>query len=368
LPLWGRLAATILTVAIAVAGMERAARSYRISTELRELGSLTDQARASETEGRVGDALAELEAALAMAGEMRPPPPGLDDLRRWRADLSVRDTRARLAAVEAAGDRIKPPLAVGEAMTLLALAERDEALTGLVPSIRATLEKQLERWTVADAVEARRALDAGQDARALDLCRRMYDSAQDLPTPSRKRVEAEAAGLAGEAISRSGTIIEPVRGTFTLGTPSSYSQPVLEPLNEALRRQGFVPRPPKSPWDDLWESRSPFRVTLEVDERQNGAYLESPNRVSRIEARMEIRRGDVVVWTDRSQGRTQVPLPKAPAYMASRLAVSARRSAEFERMLYENARDAVSERVRNALLSLPESPSRRAATATAGAL
>lgn len=365
LPLWGRLATATLCLAILVAATHRTVRSHHDASEARVLARMVDSVRASEELGNTGDALAELEAALVIARGMRRPADGLDELRRWRTRLSVRDVQARLAAIESAENQIDPATGVGEALTLLARAEKDHALTGLVPQIDRTLARHRRRLVSAKAAEARRLIDQGSDARALELCREMREHAQGLANNDRERVEAAAQAMAGELILRSGIVVEPVRGNFTLGSPESYQRTLIEPLTESLRDRGYLPQPPRTPWGGLWESLAPFRATFVVRETQDATYLGSPNRVSRIDGFLDIRRGDALVWSDRSQGKTRTPLPKAPAYIASRLAVSNHRSPEFERLLYDDARESLADRLRNTFRNIPERPATRPLGTTA---
>ena len=124
-------------------------------------------------------------------------------------------------------------------------------------------------------------------------------------------------------------------------------------LESALRVRGYLPRPVDSLWDDLWNSLAPFHVTLSVIEVQNDVYLQSPNRLSQIEAKLSVVSQGQMVWSDTFKEKTHVPLPKISAYQASRLAVSDHRSVEFERVLYENARENLRERLALSHRNLP---------------
>ena len=73
----------------------------------------------------------------------------------------------------------------------------------------------------------------------------------------------------------------------------------------------------------------------------------------KIEAKLSVVSQGQVVWSDTFKEKTHVPLPKISAYQASRLAVSDHRSAEFERVLYENARENLRERLALSLRNLP---------------
>ena len=58
-----------------------------------------------------------------------------------------------------------------------------------------------------------------------------------------------------------------------------------------------------------------------------------------IEATLTLSRDGRAVWFEKTVSRTHVPLPGLPAYQASRNSVGTRRGPEFERLLYEDARD-----------------------------
>ena len=53
-----------------------------------------------------------------------------------------------------------------------------------------------------------------------------------------------------------------------------------------------------------------------------------------------------MIWQTSPTARSTVPLPKLPAYLSSRLAISPERSEEFERLLYDNARGQIDDKFR----------------------
>jgi hypothetical protein len=83
--------------------------------------------------------------------------------------------------------------------------------------------------------------------------------------------------------------------------------------------------------------------------------LSSENRVTRIVARLALTSRDDQKWHTSPTARTTVPLPHLTAYEASRLA-SAKRSEEAERLLYNNARGQIDEKVSYALTYMPAWP------------
>ena len=108
--------------------------------------------------------------------------------------------------------------------------------------------------------------------------------------------------------------------------------------SDALRKAGYLPRPTTPSWDDLWSTLAPCHLTVEVRERQDDTYLQSLNRLSQLESSVTLSVRGQKVWHETHNARTQIPMPGLSAYQASRLAVGSHRSPEFERLLYENAR------------------------------
>jgi hypothetical protein len=359
LPAWSRAGVVVLSVAIVIAMGTRLVVARVKSAKWEAVARLVESSRCSARSGRLDSALAELEAALIQAGQIKPPPPELDDLKRERDALAVREAEARLAALASAQADADPGRAVGQALTLQARVVRDPALLVLESSILAALERHRLRWAEADSAEARKAFEAGQVARAMELTERQYRTAAELNPEPRRRLQNDATGLARELIARHGTIFEPVRGQFTLGTPESYTSQIRPALFDALRSRGYLPRPVQACWGELWAGLAPFRVSFEVNEQHDDTYFQSPNRVSLIDTRFAIARKDAssAHWQERPRARTAIPVPGLPAYQASRMAVSAHRSQEFERVLYENARTNLLDRLHTLFRNLPPCPS-----------
>lgn len=352
-PLWAKGAVTLLAVAIALAATRRVVLSHREKAESAAVARLVESSREAETSGRLGEALAAMEGALAEAGVLNPRPADLDELRSRRDRLARREAEAQLAALDAGPPAEDPGRRVGRALTLLARVGKDEALDGLEPSVRSTLERLRTLWAEADAGAAEAAFNAGRPAAALVLCQRLDATAGELPREPRRFWQIRATELARRVIARHGVIIESPRGQFTFGTPAAYSR-LLDPLlKDALRGAGYLPRPAGSLWDDLWTAETPFRVTLHVKERQTETYLSSRNQVSALDATVTLSDRGRTLWFAAPVAQTRVPLPGLPAYQASRFSLSTHRSPEFERLLYENARDALVQQLGSAVHVLP---------------
>lgn len=360
LPAWAWLAFTMLTAAIALAGASRAVRSRWRSAECEALAGLVQSSQQAESAGRLDEALSALEGALTIALRTTPPPTNLDSLLEHRDRLSRQEAESSLLALEASKIPLDPAHAVGLALTLQARSHKDPALSTVTDRIAATLAKLRLAWVVAEADEARSANIAGQPDKALALAEHFHYNADNLLNPHRARWQAEAAEIAGQVIARHGTLVEPIRGQFTLGSPAAYAPLINPPLLETLKNRGYLPRPPSPLWSELWSSLAPYKVTLEINERFEDTYLSSQSRLSDLDAHLVLSRQGINHWGEAPRARTQVPLPGLSAYQASRLSVGDRRSAEAERLLYENARTNLIERLdynlRNIPPCLPKNP------------
>jgi hypothetical protein len=346
----------LLALAIVVAGGSRLVRSRRHSAKSGEITRLLESSRSAELAGRFGEALYEMEGALSIARALTPPPADLAALARHRDELSLLDAKWQLGALASgpAGDRCEPARAVGIALTLLARSSKDPALSGLVPAIETELDRHRVRWAEADYDAASHALAAGDPARAIEHCKHMYSTADSLAAPSRRRLVEEATALAGRIIDGHGVVILPPKGHFTLGSPKVYSELINPAIITALRGAGYLSKTADTVWDDIWNTRAPYRVTLEVTERQDAEYLSSPSRLSRIDAKLTLWRKQLPIWSESPNASTQVPLPGLPAYLASRVAATDKRSPECERLLYEDARANLIGRLAYNLRHVPE--------------
>ncbi|MFO0909327.1 MAG: hypothetical protein U0794_13410 [Isosphaeraceae bacterium] len=358
LPIWARVSATFLSMALVLAVAWRLV-NWRIHTAGENvLEQLVASSIEAERSGRLSEALLDMQAVIARAERMNPPPYQLAEHRERRDALARREVEAQLAQLNAVpGPGFDPAVSVGQALTLEARASKDPALIGLQPAIEATLNQLRRRWIAADTAESTRAFEDGRSDRAMELCERRYRTADALPAAEAKAAQSEAAALALKVIARNGVLIEPVKGHFTLGTTESYGSLLRPILSDALLRRGYLPRPARPVWPDLWASHSPYRITFEVNEQMDDTYFQSPNRLSSIVGKIAFLQGSISLWNDTPLARTSVPLPRLPAYQASRVAVSDRRSPDFERLLYENARSNLLDRVTSGVRNLPRCPS-----------
>jgi hypothetical protein len=312
-------------------------------TEL--IASADDDVRA----GQFDQALAAIQSALVEAGRIEPLDTArIEELRRRRDLLARRGAETRLAALA----DLDPRRATDEARALLTRVRKDPALSGLDGAVQEQLDRARVRSVESDLAGARHAL-ASRPAQALALCERLAETALELPRDVRDRTLAEAEAVVSEVIEQQGAVIEPLRGSFTLGSAPGYTT-VFEPaFAEALRDHGYVPRPSKTSWGTLWDTLAPFRASIEIAESQPETYQQSRNRISLIEVRLALYRDGAPIWQHLLVGQTREALPRLPAYQASRIAVSDHRSLEFERLLYDDAHAQVIEKTPPALRTIP---------------
>ena len=347
---WAWVGVGVLTLLVGFAGASRVFRGRSRSAREKAVAERVAAADAATEQGRLDVALKELDRALAEAEQIQPPEPArVEALTRRRGRLARREAEARIAALA----DIEPGLAVQQAHALLVQARKDPALGGLEEPIRDQLDRSRRRWAELDLAVARQALDR-DPARTIALCTRLAGTADELDPAVRKALLDEAETLVAKVIERNGTIIEPVRGVFTIGSPASYTAALGATVVDSLQSRGYVPRPAKPRWGDLWDARSPYHLSIEVIEAQPFNYQQSRNRVSQIEVKFILRRNGAPFWEKHLMGQTRDTLPRLAAYQASRIAVSDRRSLEFERLLYEDAHVQVMEKLAPMLRAMPE--------------
>jgi hypothetical protein len=358
---WMGTGVAAFAVLIGLAAAQRVVRSRWQSADADALARMQTSSRSAEDSGRLGEALAELEGALTLAEKADLSPSERDELRGRRDRLARREAEAQLTALE--GDRVSsaldPAAKVGRALTLAARVAKDPALRELDARVTACVERLRVRWVEVDDEAARVAESAGKAVESLELSSRQYHTASDLDPGLQRHWQSEAGARARRLIARYGAVIDPVRGHYTLGSTAAYDGALHSVVSSALKDAGYLPPPRTGPWNDLWPSLAPYRLSIEVTELQDDNYLSSPNKLSRLESVVKLSRQGTTFWTVQPLARTSVPVPGLPALQASRAGVSSHRSPEFERVLYENARSNLLERLGVTLRQLPSITSSR---------
>jgi hypothetical protein len=346
---WAWIGASVLAVLIVATGANRMIRSRSRSAREKVMAALIASADAGVRAGQFDQALASIQGALVEAGRIEPLDTArIEELRRRRDLLARRGAETRLAALA----DLDPRRAIDEAQVLLTRVRKDPALSGLDGAVQEQLDRARRRSVESDLAGARQALASRPD-QALALCERLAETAVELPRDVRDRTLAEAESVVSQVIEQQGAVIEPVRGSFTLGSAPGYTSVFDPAFAEALRERGYVPRPSKTSWGTLWDSLAPFRASIEITESQTDTYQQSRNRISLIEVKLALCRQGTPIWQDLLVGQTREALPRLSAYQASRISVSDSRSLEFERLLYDDAHAQVIEKSPPALRTIP---------------
>jgi hypothetical protein len=337
-PWWKRrirvIVGVVLGLVLALSG--RILFSHERAGAERALADHSTAADENERAKRFGTAVNEIDQAIQIA--MRVDGPGsarLETLRRRREQLSLHAVESRLVEVA----KEAPDRSIADCTRLLAQIHKDPALSSLEAAVREQLDRSRERLAATTLEAARKAFQAGQSTEVLDRCERLAELAGDLPPSARAPLLSECDTLVASVVGARGIVLEPVHGRFTFGSATGYDALLHPPLEVALRRLGYVPRRPSSPWPRLWNERAPFRFTIEMNERQQGTYLQSRNRLSAIDATLVLHVNGQTAWRSGPiAARTRTDLPNMPAFQASRMAIGERPNAEFEHRFYDDAR------------------------------
>ena len=340
--------AGLMVVVISMSAMNllRSRLGSAARSRLNEVVATVDSA---EKAGRLDRALAEIEAAIRLADDPAACDPQCRDaLLERRNDLSKREASSRLEQLA----QLEPSRAVGEALILRRRVKTDRSLTGMASAVEQALEASRRRWFAIELRAARGAVDDGKLADALVIARRAWTTAADL---KESMFQSQVELLVTEIASRSGVVIEPIRGNFFIGSQDLYEKSVIPSVVDALRLRQYLPPPPGADWAALWQTHAPNRVLISINETSEGLYLQSQNRSSRIEFRLRLARKNAPAWEQALNARTgQGPiLTNMRAYQAGHLGTSSTRSADAERVLFDDAFQALIEQLGTRLRSLP---------------
>jgi hypothetical protein len=165
-------------------------------------------------------------------------------------------------------------------------------------------------------------------------------------------MRGEAERLISQIITTHGLTIQIPQATFTYGSQSSYSAELTPILVSALEARGYLPYRASSPWSQTW-SHAPYQLKLEVIERLEGSYLSTQNRLTRIEVKVSLASHGEVLWRINPTVRSSESLPELSTFVASRVASGSTRSEEIEKLLYQNARGQIEERLKRNLGNMP---------------
>ena len=353
---WAWVGLGLVLVVVLGAGAIKFLKRQVDSNQDRSINRLVASSRRLESEGRLGEALVDLDAALKLAEQAGPAwMKRLERDRARRPDLAKRDALGVLATLSR---NQSTPYRLGEWLNLIAHATRDPDLASLVTNIE-------ERFQASVTAQVRRELDQARQQRgtgnlvgAMNACDRAGALLGHLAEGARPGFRHEAEGLVTELLKTAGITVVVPQGRFVYGS-NNYVSELLPILDQALETGGYLPRRESSPWRDLWR-HSLYQMRLAVQEIQEGTYPSTKNRLTLILAELTLTSGEKQIWQKTARARSTVPLPHLPANLVRQSAVSPERSDEFEQLLCKSARDQIVQSFRTALSSSPSCPIRAA--------
>jgi len=345
---WGGLGLAVAAV-IVTAAIRFLERHERASLD-HSFHQLLSSSEAHERSGEPGKALVDLDAALHLHGQAARGDPGLvSRLKARRAALAGQDAVAVADRLSTHGSSTFP---LGQWLTLQARAGTDKDLFPLRQEIAGRFQAKLKRHVQAELAAAGVDFESGNPVLAFDRCSALDGLIGHVAPPEKERFRLEADELVSRIMDRHGLLVESPRGHFLAGSESRYKATLIAALCRALKQRGYLPHDQDHGEIARW-SRAPFRLTVILNERHEGTYLSSENRLTRIDAQLILTCRGKELWKTTPTARTAVPLPRIPAYLSSRLAFGSTRIEEFERLLYDDARNKIDEKIGFALGHMP---------------
>jgi hypothetical protein len=347
---WAWTAVAVVAIfATLVSAIRFLGRQYR-SFQDDAIGQLLEKSRSLEADGQLGQALVERDAAIDLIRQAGASTHyTIEPEQQHRAELARREAQATLDRLAQEHRQAYP---LGDWLNLLARSKKDPDVSGLQSRIEDTFRISVQHQGARELDAARQAFEAGRVVASLRTCDRIAAFFPYLTTDSRAELRAATEELVNRLVATRGVALETSMGTSVMGSYESYRARLLPVLVQALEAKGFLPYSDTSPWKAAWQ-HALYRLRLEVSERREGNYLSSENRLTRIESRLTLTTGDRLVWETMPTARTTVPLPGLPAYQTVRAELKRDRSAELERLLYENARGQIEGKFSQSLGHMP---------------
>ena len=330
-PWWVPWAWTLLGVVTAVVLLIATVRfleHQERSRLARSIDQLVASSRVHDSEGDLGQAVVDLDAAINLCADQKSGHGELRGrLRATRQDLARREARARL---EQLGAESASNFTLGDWLNLEARVAADSDLKNLQSEVASRFQASLQRspamgsrrgptrvreWAIGDGPGRLRF--PGTCARTSGLHRPVPISPRGprarIPDhrPHRNRHRTAPRSLPGRVrpqVQRDAWSLKCSRGS--------------RPRDSCLRSS-------HPPGEHTGPTR-PFRLVLELNESFEGNYMASENRLTRIDAHLRLFAHGQEVWQTTPTARTAVPLPSLPAYLSTRLALSTTRLDEIE--------------------------------------
>lgn len=345
---WG--AVGLAAAVVILVAMTRFVDRHEQQAFERSIKDLTASSELKRQSGRLDQALVDLDTALNLCQESsRCTSDLVAELRKKREELAIREAQTVLDRL-LTHDTGRFP--IGDWLTLKSRAASDPDLVSLRGPVEERFQAILKQRIERDLDAAKAALASGQPEAAFESCDATAPLLARLDPAEQKSLRSQADQLVSQLVDRHGIYLDLPRGHFLKGSESKYHASMMPGLFKAAKAKGYVPQASSPLWRDHW-SHAPYRLTLQVDERLEGNYMASENRLTRIDASLTLYRRGKQIWTTTPTARTMVPLPRLPAYLSTRVALSPSRMEEFEALFYDNARGLIDEKFAFALSNMP---------------
>jgi hypothetical protein len=349
--LWSSAGLAVVLVTILATWAFRFVTRQYDSAQQRPINQLLESSQANEADGRLDLALLDLDTAIEMARKAGPNYLArLDNRARKRPGLARREAQDvvdRLSRSDPSSFRL------GDWLNLIARTDKDHDLSSLSNSIHQQFLASLNREIDSELTAAKRSFTSGQVLSSFTYCERLAGQIDHLPPDKSATVRAATEDLVIRLVSTHGVIIEPIQGQFFFGS-QSYVSNMIPVIVKAFETKGYLPCRASYYWRKQWK-HAIYRTTIAVSEKLEGTYLSSTNRLTRIEVRLAIvRAGQALpIFQTMPTARSAVPLPKLPLYLSNRLAMTGERTEEVEKMLHDDARGQIDERLAHSLSNMP---------------
>lgn len=348
---WAWAGIGVLATLIVIAAAVRLLRNKQCEAEARSIHELVAASRNHEEKGELGQALVELDTAIELAAQSATI--GSDErsrLKETRQGLARREAQAIVHRLEATA--AADPFPLSGWLEVLARTSTDPDLQTVKASATESFGRKIVAYLELELKKARGLFESGKPVAAFETCDAATGLLGHAPAASRPSLRAEMERLVTQIIERHGIVIDPIRGHLLAGSLAKYNATMIPELHRGLKAKDYVPLEEGSSWRDRW-SAAPYRLTVDLNEKLEGNYMSTDNRLTRIDAHLVLSFKGREVWQTTPTARTTVPLPNLPAYQSARAALKHERSEELEQLLYENARGQIHDKFAFALKNLP---------------
>ena len=236
--IWASAAlATAAVVILASAAFQFITRQYH-SAQQRSINQLLESSKVNEADGRLDQALIDLDTALELA---RNAGPGylarIDHWRKKRPALARREAQTAVDRLRTSNPSSFP---LGDWLNVIARADKDPDLAPLATSINQQFLAALNQALDSQLTVARRSFQSGQILSAFTSCERIAALIDHLPPDKRVTVRTATQDLVIRLVSTHGVVIEPPQGQFVFGS-HSYTFNMVPTMVKAFEAKGYLP-------------------------------------------------------------------------------------------------------------------------------